>query len=185
MTAQKKPRPNRLPPTASSPGLLVDGSDQVLRRIALAFAVLGWQLAEIRTKFGRLVDVSPFQYVVLQAIARVQTDEPWTVALLAQHFHVTTAYVSMELRPLTEKGLIRSLPNPSDRRSKFLSLSEKGERALLAMLPVQQKVNDLIYAQFDAPGLVRQCAVVERMVADAEKANKYLSGVLSSRSFLS
>jgi DNA-binding MarR family transcriptional regulator len=161
----------------------VDGSDQVLRRLTLAFAVLGWQLADIRGKFGKLVHVSPFQYVVLQAIARVETDEPWTVASLAAHFHVTKAYVSMELRPLLAKALVQAVPDPDDGRSRHLSLTPDGADALASMVPVQQKVNDLLYSQYDEESLSKQCLAIERMVADAQKANDYLSRVLTNRRF--
>lgn len=170
-----------LPPTASSPALLAGGSDQTLRRLTLGFAVLGWLLADIRASFGKLVDVSPFQYVALQAIARVARDEPWTMRALAQHFRVTNAFVSMEIRPLIEKGLLAAQPSPDDRRVKFLTLSPKGVQALTDLAPVQQKVNDMLYAQFDAKTLALQCQTIEQMIKDAEQANQYLKQRLSNR----
>ncbi|HZY15166.1 MAG TPA: MarR family winged helix-turn-helix transcriptional regulator [Ramlibacter sp.] len=180
---KSRPRPKSLPLTTSNPALLVDGTDQTLRRLTLAFAVLGWQLAEIRNDFGKLVHVSPFQYVMLQAIARVETDEPWTARSLARHFRVTNAFVSMELRSLLEKELVQAEPNADDRRSKLLSLTPQGAQALTTLAPVQQKVNDILYSQFDSAGLTRQCEQIERMAADAEKAIDYLREVLATRTF--
>lgn len=170
-----------LPLTASNPALLIDGTDKVLRRMTLSFAVLSWQLADIRAGFGKLVDVSPFQYVALQAIARVEMEEPWTARSLAKHFRVTNAYVSMELRGLIDREYIQTQPSEQDRRTKFLSLTPKGVRALTAMAPAQQKVNDLLYSQFDAKSLTKQCAIIERMTQDAEEASNYLKHLKANR----
>lgn len=167
----------------SSPALLVDGSEQTLRRVTLGFAVLGWLLADIRAAFGQLVHLSPFQYVALQAIARVAAESPWTSRSLAAHFHVSNAFVSMEIRPLVDKELLASQPSPEDRRSKLLTITDKGMELLVKLAPVQQKVNDLLYSQFDQASLARQHRVIERMTQDAEQARSYLREVLESRRF--
>ena len=172
-----------LPPTVSDPALLVDGTEQTLRRVTLGFAVLGWLLADIRASFGQLVHLSPFQYVALQAIARVASDTPWTSRSLAIHFHVSNAYVSMETRPLVKQELLSSQPSPEDRRAKFLAVTAKGTQLLTALAPVQQKVNNMLYSQFDQSSLAQQYRVIERMTQDAEQARGYLREVLSSRRF--
>ena len=177
----RRPSRKRLPLTTSNPKLLIEGSDQTLRRLALAFAVLGWQLSDIRNGFAKLVHVSPFQYVTLQAIARVETDEPWTARSLARHFHVTNAFVSMELRGLLLKKLLQATPSPDDKRLKHLALTPLGAQALSEMAPVQQKVNDLLYRQFDAQSLAHQCHLIERMATDAQDALTYLHQVLETR----
>lgn len=172
-----------LPLTASHPSLLVGGTDQTLRRVTLGLAVLGWVLADIRAGFGKLVHVSPFQYVALQAIARVTADEPWTTQSVARHFRVTKAFVSMELKPLIAKDLIRADPTAADKRSKIFSLTEHGTHALVALAPVQQKINDLLYSQFDSAGLVQLSETIERMLTDAEQASEYLKQLLARRKF--
>ncbi|SFQ04944.1 DNA-binding transcriptional regulator, MarR family [Variovorax sp. 770b2] len=172
-----------LPFTASHASLLVGGTDQTLRRVTLGLAVLGWVLADIRAGFGKLVHVSPFQYVALQAIARVTTDDPWTTQSVARHFRVTKAFVSMELKPLIAKDLIRADPTANDKRSKIFSLTEHGTHALVALAPVQQKINDLLYSQFDSAGLVQLGETIERMLTDAEQASEYLKQLLASRKF--
>lgn len=179
------PRPKsaarRLPLTASRKELLVDGSDQTLRRMTLGFAVLGWLLADIRAGFAKLLNISPFQYVALQAIARVQSDEPWTTQSLARHFHVTNPYVSVELRGLLNSHYLAAQPSPSDRRSKHLVITQAGAELLAWLSPVQQHVNDTLYRQFDSDGLVRQCETIETMIKDAEKADQYLRGLVAER----
>jgi DNA-binding MarR family transcriptional regulator len=185
-TANAKPRANspsarRLPLTASRQELLVDGNDQTLRRMTLGFAVLGWLLNDIRGGFSKLLDISPFQYVALQAIARVQPDEPWTTRSLAEHFHVTNPYVSVELRGLLSKNYLEAQPSLLDRRSKHLVVTPSGVELLTWLAPVQQHVNDTLYQQFDSEGLVRQCEVIEQMIKDAEAADQYLRALVAER----
>lgn len=84
---------------------------------------------------------------------------------------------------MLKKKLVQANPSPKDRRSKDLSLTPEGEAALTALAPVQQKVNDLLYAQFDGEQLVRQCRLIERMSTDAETALTYLRQVLDARTF--
>lgn len=182
---KKQSESAKLPLTASNPSLLVDESDQVLRRLTLGFAVLGWLLSDIRTSFGKLIHLSPFQYVALQAIARLEHEEPWTTRILATHFRVTNAYISMELRPLLKQGLLNSESSPDDKRIKFLSITAEGLELLRTLSPVQQKVNDCLYSQFDQKGLTQQCLTIERMVKDAEQAKAYLQDLLATRSFKS
>ncbi|MGO3122580.1 MAG: MarR family winged helix-turn-helix transcriptional regulator [Advenella sp.] len=185
MTRIKKDSHNltTLPLTASQPSLLPDGSDQVLRHLTLGFAVLGWQLIDIRASFGKLLHLSPFQYVALQAIARIDNNEPWTTRFLAKHFRVTNAYVSMEIRPLVQQGLISSLANPDDKRVKLLSVTPKGNSLLTKLAPIQQQVNDRLFSQFNEARLLEQCRTIERMIEDAERAKKHLQDVLSNRGF--
>jgi DNA-binding MarR family transcriptional regulator len=149
--------------------------------MTLAFAVLGWMLADIREGFARLLDITPFQYVALQAIARVETDEPWTTRTLAKHFHVTNPYVSVELRGLLSKNYIEAQPSSVDRRSKHLLLTPAGAELLSWLAPVQQHVNDTLYGQFDGKALVRQFQVIETMIKDAEVADKYLRALAAER----
>lgn len=170
-----------LPLTASKPELLVDGSDQTLRRLTLGFAVLGWLLTDVREGFAKLLGISPFQYVALQAIARVQSDEPWTARSLATHFRVTTPYVSMELRPLISKGYLSAQASPQDRRFKILTVTAEGAALLTRLAPIQQQVNNTLYGQFDQAGLVKQYETIERMIRDAEAADAFLKQTLLSR----
>jgi len=163
-----------LPPTVSNPELLVDGSDQTIRRLTLGFAVLGWLLVDIRSGFGKIIKVSPFQYVSLQAIARITPEEPWTVRSIAQHFRVSKAHVSVELHRLIKKGYILSKTNPADKRSKYLTISDKGLALLESMASTQQEINDRLYSQFDQKTLVEQCQRIERMIEDAERAREHL-----------
>lgn len=178
---QDSPPAWELPPTASRPELLVEGKDQTLRKITLGFAVLGWILADIREGFARLLNITPFQYVALQAIARVETEEPWTTRSLAKHFHVTNPYVSVELRGLLTKNYVQAHPSSVDRRSKHLVLTPAGAELLSWLAPVQQHVNDTLYQQFDGKALVKQFKVIETMIKDAEAADQYLRQLAAER----
>jgi DNA-binding MarR family transcriptional regulator len=55
------------------------------------------------------------------------------------------------LKPLERRGLVRVSPDPSDRRSRVLILTEEGRQVLANALPVWKSTHDAIYQS--APGV--------------------------------
>ncbi len=51
------------------------------------------------------------------------------------------------LKPLERRGLVQVSPDPSDRRSRILTLTDKGKELLAGALPVWQSTHDEIYRQ--------------------------------------
>lgn len=51
------------------------------------------------------------------------------------------------LKPLERRGLVRVSPDPSDRRSRTLILTNQGKELLAGALPVWQLTHDEIYRQ--------------------------------------
>jgi DNA-binding MarR family transcriptional regulator len=46
------------------------------------------------------------------------------------------------LKPLERRGLIKVIPDPSDRRSRILKLMPKGRKLLVSAVPMWQKAHD-------------------------------------------
>ncbi|MFB7719091.1 MarR family winged helix-turn-helix transcriptional regulator [Nocardia sp. NPDC056100] len=78
-------------------------------------------------------DVSPAEVELLVPL-RYST-EPITAIRLAEHLGMSRAGVSKTLTKLEQKGLIARTPNPDDRRSALVHLTETGIAAIDQVFP--------------------------------------------------
>ena len=93
-----------------------------------------------------------------------------TIEAVADHLHLSGAFVTIETGKLLRMGLITKLPDRKDRRRVCLRVAPKGWELLSDLAPVQVQVNDVLFdfltsPQFPAPG-----GTVDRMVACGDRA---------------
>ena len=69
-------------------------------------------------------------------------------ALLAMDRTTLTA----ALKPLERRGLVEISPDPSDRRSRILTLTDKGRKLLAEALPVWKSTHEEIESKIPAGG---------------------------------
>ena len=93
---------------------------------------LGWKLAPY--------EITPPQAGILAMCAGGYAN---TVTALARIVPIETAAVSRQVHKLTERGLLRRVPLPSDRRSVRLEITEEGT-ALLPRLMERAHANDAV-----------------------------------------
>lgn len=94
-----------------------------LERISEAFKVLLWQK-------GKENSLTPLQLQILLFI-NFHLPEKCKVNYLAKEFNITKATISESIRLLLKKGLILKETDPSDTRSYFIYLTEKGKAIVL------------------------------------------------------
>src|SRR5258708_13738058 len=81
------------------------------------------RLQEVRSKLGQVIGLSGTQYTVLIAIAHLRaTDEKVGVNLVADHFHFSGAFITIEINKLVAAGLFEQDTDPEHRRSFFLAI---------------------------------------------------------------
>lgn len=170
-----------LPPTVSRAALMLDGSDALVRRITHLHYVLSGMLENIRGGFASLIGVSSFQYVLMQALGRLQTDTNWTVRSVAREMHMTDAYVSTEISDLENQGFLAKITNPNDRRMSFLALTAKGREALSAIAPIQTIVNDTLYGHLDGRSAASYADELDTLLSQAEKASAVLEQISAAQ----
>jgi len=73
-------------------------------------------------------DLSPHQARALRVVARHQ---PTRMGVVAEHLRIAPRSATEVLDGLHERGLVRRLPDPTDRRAVLVELTEDG-RSLLA-----------------------------------------------------
>jgi DNA-binding MarR family transcriptional regulator len=134
-----------LPLTVSHPELLTSGHDEGFREtLYLMVQALG-RLLTCREAFGRALGLTGSQFAVLVGTAYQQKANGVTIRALADHVMLAPPHVTTEVGRLIRKGLLVKRPNKDDGRSVLVSLSPRGEAALVGLAPFLRRVNDLLF----------------------------------------
>ncbi len=147
-----KTRHFKLPLSISKPELLDDEglSDLRFRQLLYDFSVLGSSLEEARAYLASLSGLTSPQYNVVMIIAQYQGAKGVSVTSVAQHLHVTTAFITLETGRLERSGWIEKRQNPSDGRGILLRLTKKGESNVQRIAPQRLIINDHLFGKLSA-----------------------------------
>ncbi|MCW5686025.1 MAG: winged helix-turn-helix transcriptional regulator [Pseudolabrys sp.] len=139
-------KPNRNPPmTVARSVLLEDGSDSRFRDLLHAIFAFSSQLEQARARFAAFIGLSPAQYMILIAIARLAPQEAG-IAQIAERLYLSGAFVTIEVNKLVKMGLVIKTSHPSDGRRVVLRTSAQGDQRLAALAEYQRPVNDALFA---------------------------------------
>jgi DNA-binding MarR family transcriptional regulator len=172
------PRP--APVTTTRPELLPDGSGERFRQLVNDLFMIAVRMDAVRGRFSDMLGVTPPQYVILITVAQLEAaGAGTTVRAVAEHTHVSGAFVTAETGKLARMGLVAKRPNPRDGRSVLVTLTAKGRRALAAALPNIRAVNDVFFGKLGAEDFERLSAAAARIV-EASAAAVLLAHALSA-----
>lgn len=133
---------SKLPPVVSSSGLMHKRSDQRFRQMLYDLTLIAEKIQKIRGHFASHLKITPPQYNILMAISHLGADGGVEIGGIARHLHVSSAFVTMEVKKLTRAKLVEKLPNPADQRSILVRLTDQAERTISGLAPLVQDVND-------------------------------------------
>ena len=175
--ARKSTSPNHsLPLTISLPALLNNKeSDQQFRRLIQGLLTLARRLETARDYFGRQINVTGPQYNLLMTVAQLQGTTGISIGGVAQAMHVSSSFVTAETGKLAEVGLLRKLPNPSDRRSALLKLAPLGHTKIHGLVGEIRAVNDLFFGPLTTQSFAALCASAEALVLGSREAMQYIA----------
>lgn len=173
--AKQTSRPRRVaakPPslTVSRPELLVDGSDRQFRH--LVHGLFGFLASHetIRTGHAKSIGLAGIEYTVLISIAHLAQDGDVGVTDVAQHLHVSGAFITTVCQRLLALGLITKVADTRDRRRVSLTVSAEGRRRLETLAPVQRQVNDAEFACLSRAEFLALTRIVDRLIECGERA---------------
>ena len=92
------------------------------------------------------VDLSPARFQLLQALDQ---DQPCSMVDLAERLSVTKRNITTLVDGLEEEGLAERSPHPTDRRSKLVALTQKGEVTFRQAVKVQRKHLEALVTNLD------------------------------------
>jgi MarR family transcriptional regulator, organic hydroperoxide resistance regulator len=165
---------HRLPATITA---LVDNkkSDRQFRRLVQNLLTVARRLEMARDYFGRRINVTGPQYNLLMAVAQFEGATGVSVGSVAQAMHVSSSFVTAETGKLSDVGLLRKRPNPSDRRGALIKLTPLGRTKIHGLLAEIRAVNDLFFGLLTAESFAALCASAEALVRGSREAMQYIA----------
>ena len=174
-------KPKRAPSTVSKPELLVEGSDTQFRSLVHDLMAFAHHIEACRDGFGAIAGLTGVQYEIFMAVTRFQPKvgkNPGgadfaagiSVGQVAARLHRSGAFITLEVNKLVAKGILAKAGDPADGRRVLLSISKAGEALALTLAPVQQQVNDVLFACLDRRQFDRLRVLASELVGCGDRA---------------
>ncbi|MFM0304275.1 MarR family transcriptional regulator [Paraburkholderia sediminicola] len=165
--------------TVTNPACLVDGTDAEFRRLVNGLLPFAARLLSVRDGFGTLIGLTGIQYSLLIAIAQLSHEDVVTVNQLADHLHLSGAFITIETGKLKKLGLIDKRSHPDDKRKMRLTVTSAGSKLLKELAAKQQHINDVLFEGVTKTEFKVLCSVVDRLVANGDRATLDLSHLIA------
>ena len=162
--------PPSVPLTISRDALLIDGNDQVFRRMVHAFFAFNARHEQIRDGHARRIGLAGTEYTILISIAHLSQDEAVNVKSVAEHLHVTTGFITNTTRKLQNRGLVAKTRDRTDKRRTNLTVTARGMALLEELAPFQRQVNDAEFDSLSRADFLQLSAAIERLVDSSDRA---------------
>jgi DNA-binding MarR family transcriptional regulator len=156
--------------TVNRDALLVNGSDKEFRELLHDTLAFSARILDVRNGFAAMLSLSGGQYTVLISIRQLQGAEGVGVNTLAEHLHLSGAFVTIEVNKLVAEGLVIKKPDPTDGRRVRLTISPVGVQRLSSIVPVQAPVNDALFSSLTEEEFVVLRRAMPRLVSHGDEA---------------
>ncbi|WP_211909668.1 MarR family winged helix-turn-helix transcriptional regulator [Tardiphaga alba] len=156
--------------TASRPELLVDGSDAEFRR--LVHSLFGFLVRHqtLREGHAAVIGLAGIEFTTLISIRHLSAQGDVHVRAVADHLHLSGAFVTTVTNKLETKGLITKTSHPGDRRRISLVVTSHGAELLERLAPTQQQINDVQFGCLSAKEFRQLLDMVQRLVESSDRA---------------
>jgi MarR family transcriptional regulator, organic hydroperoxide resistance regulator len=151
-------------PTISKPELLINGTDEEFRSFIHDFLAFSQMLTDIRAGFGEHLGLTGIGYTTLISISHLQGAVGIGVNAIAEHLHLSGAFITTEVAKLVKAGLVRKRVNATDKRRVLLTVTPAGRRLLNKLAAVQAPVNDALFDTLTADEFGRLKTIMARLV---------------------
>lgn len=156
--------------TVTKPELMPGGSDALFRKCILDFLAFSARVSQCRAGFSERLGISGIAYTTLISIAYLQGERGVGVSRIAEHLHLSGAFVTIEVSKLVETDLVKKRINRNDRRRVLLTVTPKGRRLLDDLVSVQAPVNDALFDCLSAVEFQQLSSMMERLVPCGDQA---------------
>lgn len=132
----------------------------------------------IRRGHGQVIGLAGIEYTVLIAIAHLASARGVNVKAVADHLHLSGAFITSTTKRLLALGLIHKTMDMTDRRRVTLTVSGKGRAALEKLAPRQRRVNDVEFGCLSREEFKALNKLMARMIKCSSRAvalQNYLS----------
>lgn len=151
--------------------MLVDGSDRQFRRLVHGLFGFLARHEAVRSGHAARIGLVGIEYTVLISIRHLSAEEgDVSVNRIANHLHLSGAFVTTVTNKLLKRGLIHKSVDPADRRRVKLEVSDKGNALLAELAPVQRQVNDVQFGCLSASEFRQLLKMTERLIESSDRA---------------
>lgn len=156
------------PPLSTSLVQFLDGgSDAELRALIYSLLKMSSLMLRSREYYAAHMGVSGPQYSMLVVIAERGEAK---VRDLADALHTSSPFITAEVKKLIRMGYVQKRVNENDRRSTLLSLTGTGREKVVAVSPLRQMANDIVFGSFERAEAQVFARQVEVMLHNLERA---------------
>lgn len=190
--AERSPAPRRseasnprasVPLTVTRPELLNDGTDRDFRKFVHNIFAFMARHEAIRDGHARQIGLAGVEYTILISIGHLGLDGDVNVKTVADHLHMSGAFVTTVTSKLQTLGLVEKTQDSVDRRRISLAITEKGKALLRKLAPYQREINDVEFGALSREEFQMVSRIFEELIASSDKAfalQRYKSSIKDS-----
>jgi DNA-binding MarR family transcriptional regulator len=189
---ERSPAPRRTEPVQSRSGLpltvtrlelLNDGTDRDFRKLVHNIFAFMARHEAIRDNHAKQIGLAGVEYTILISIGHLGLDGDVNVKTVADHLHMSGAFVTTVTSKLQTLGLAEKKPDSVDRRRISLAITEKGRALLRKLAPYQREINDVEFGSLTREDFQTMSRILEALIASSDKAfalQRYKSSIKDS-----
>ena len=156
--------------TVSKKALMPGGNDSRFRAFIHDFLAFSARVDQCRSYFGKRLGLSGTAYTTLISIFHLEGEDGVGVSRIAEHLHLSAAFVTIEVAKLVQANLVSKRTNSSDRRRVLLMITAKGRKMLDELVPIQAPVNDALFDCLTGKEFLDLSSMMARLVPCGDKA---------------
>lgn len=162
--------PESIPLTVTRPELLTNGTDRDFRRLVHNIFAFMARHEAVRDGHARKIGLAGIEYTVLISIGHLGLDGDVSVKMVADHLHMSGAFITTVTSKLQGMGLIEKAQDSLDRRRISLEITEKGKALLRQLAPYQREINDVEFAPLSRKQFQLLLKTLEDLIVSGDKA---------------
>jgi MarR family transcriptional regulator, organic hydroperoxide resistance regulator len=158
------------PLTVSRPELLNDGTDRDFRRMVHNIFAFMARHEAVRDGHARYIGLAGVEYTILISIGHLGVDGDVNVKTVADHLHMSGAFVTTVTSKLQSLGLVEKTQDSTDRRRISLAVTDKAKELLRRLAPYQREINDVEFSSLTKEKFQILSEILEDLIAGGDRA---------------
>ena len=159
-----------LPLTVTRPELLSEGTDRDFRKLVHNIFAFMARHETIRDGHARQIGLAGVEYTILISIGHLGLDGDVNVKTIADHLHMSGAFVTTVTSKLQTLGLVVKTQDSVDRRRISLAITENGKALLRKLAPYQREINDVEFGPLSREDFQAISRILESLIDSSDKA---------------
>jgi DNA-binding MarR family transcriptional regulator len=145
-------------------------NQDVIRRFGWAIISIGAHFEELRHFWAKVLGISGPQWMIITALADLDSDEGAPVYAVSRMLQVDSSFVATQSKLLEKKGFVRRRTSREDAGLVNLYLTDKTRKHLADLALRQDSLNEFILAELPArelEELTAKLAAIEKRLEEA------------------